>query len=136
MMLVVVGKRLAITLLLALMSAPLGLAQLASTQSTAGIGAVRNVTSGSTDTATTADSTINWLSASGAAKTETLPGCTASISGIELWIKDSQGDAHSNPIALTPSSGTIDGAASVSIDVNFGAGHVRCDGSHTNWMMQ
>src|SRR5271165_1257522 len=56
---------------------------------TAASGVSRVIASGTTDSATTADSTIVWNSSSSSAKTETLPQCISSppIVGHTFWVK-------------------------------------------------
>jgi parallel beta-helix repeat protein len=95
---------------------------------------VRDIASGSTDTATSTDLLINWKSASGAAKTQTIPGCASSNAWTWYVIKDTQGDAATNNITITPTSGTIEGAASLAISTNKGRAQIVCDSTNTNWV--
>ena len=64
---------------------------------------------------------------SGGAATITLPAVSANIF---VRIKDT-GNAEANSITISPASGTIDGAASVVIDSNYGAVVLASDG--INW---
>lgn len=66
----------------------------------------------------------------GGATTITLPS-SANVTNRNITIKDKTGHAGTNHITITPSSGTIDGASSISISTNFGKTTVYCDG--TNW---
>ncbi len=93
----------------------------------------RTVSSGTTDTATVADSAIRWNSSTSGSKTETLFACSAALDGISLPIIDEKGDAGSNTIALSSSSGTINGLTSFPLDVNDGAVTLICDGNTDNW---
>ena len=45
----------------------------------------------------------------------------AGVTGTVYYIKDGTGDAATNNITITPAAGTIDGAASATINTNFGA---------------
>lgn len=45
----------------------------------------------------------------------------AGVTGTVYYIKDGTGDAVTNNITITPAAGTIDGAASATINTNFGA---------------
>jgi hypothetical protein len=56
----------------------------------------------------------------------TLPGSPRK--GRQYTIKDAKGDAATNPITVLPVVGTIDGFASIAIDLNFGAVTVVWDG--------
>jgi hypothetical protein len=56
----------------------------------------------------------------------TVPGAVAvalpaGITGTVYYIKDGTGDAAANNITITPAAGTIDGAATATINSNFGA---------------
>lgn len=95
---------------------------------------VRDISSGSTDTATSTDLLINWKSASGSAKTQTIPACASGNAWTWYVIKDSQGDAGTNNITVTPASGTIEGAASLVINTNKGKTSIVCDSTNTNWV--
>ena len=52
------------------------------------------------------------------AVTETLP---AGVPGQTFLIKDCGGSAATHNITITPSSGTIDGGSSYSLDTNYGS---------------
>lgn len=70
-----------------------------------------------------------------AARTITLPNASPTASsfylGQQLTIKDEGGLALVNNITITPASGTVDGAASIVINTNYGKANVIFDG--TNW---
>ena len=63
--------------------------------------------------------------------TITLPTATTTNRGQIYHIKDGGGNAGTNNITVTPTSGTIDGAANVKINTNFGKMQVFSDGA--NW---
>jgi hypothetical protein len=99
--------------------------------STSGIS--RIVTSGTTDSATTADGTIVWHSSSLSAKTETLPQCTSSagISGHTFWVKGAKGDEATNNITVQATGGsTFDGNANAIVNVAYGGYGFQCDGNN------
>jgi len=56
------------------------------------------------------------------------------VSGNNLFIKDAGGNASTNKIRIAPESGTIDGAASVIINSNYGAIEIYSDDS--NWFIK
>ncbi len=70
------------------------------------------------------DDVIIIRRATGAATAVTLPTCTA---GRRLVVKDGKGDAATNNITI--SGGTIDGAASHTINSNYGKTTLVCDSS-------
>jgi hypothetical protein len=43
------------------------------------------------------------------------------VTGTVYYLKDGTGDAATNNITITPAAGTIDGAATATINTNFGA---------------
>lgn len=90
--------------------------------------ATRIVTSGASDTALAADTTIKWVKASGSASAESIPACVSGIRGRVLVMKDGKGDATANPITVTPAAGTVDGAASYTVNTARGAVTLQCDG--------
>jgi hypothetical protein len=97
-------------------------------------GITRTVASGVTDTATTADGTIVWNSATSSAKTETLPQCTssASVAGHTFWVKGAKGDEATNNITVQATGGsTFDGNAHAILNVAYAAYGFQCDGSST-----
>lgn len=97
------------------------------------VGSVRNatrtVTAAGTDTATAQDVTIVFNKTVAAASAETIPTCAAGTSGRRIIVKDGKGDAATNNIVISPVSGLIDGAASVTISRNSGSVQLSCDGS-------
>lgn len=90
--------------------------------------ATRTVTSGASDTALAADTTIKWVKAAGSASAENIPACVSGIRGRVLVVKDGKGDAAANPITVTPAVGTVDGAASYTVNTARGAVTLQCDG--------
>ncbi|MGI4942491.1 MAG: hypothetical protein ACRYHQ_18315 [Janthinobacterium lividum] len=90
--------------------------------------ATRIVTSGASDTALAADTTIKWVKATGSASAEGIPACVSGIRGRVLVVKDGKGDAAANPITVTPAAGTVDGAASYTVNTARGAVTLQCDG--------
>lgn len=86
------------------------------------------MTSGSSITMTTTILRINKTS--GSATAVTLPA--SPITDTQLYIvKDQKGDAATNNITLTPSSGQIDGSSSFVMNVNKQSVSLNFDG--TNW---
>lgn len=53
--------------------------------------------------------------------------------GEAFLVVDGKGDASSNNITITPSAGTINGAATYVITTNYGSVSFFCDG--TNWLI-
>ncbi len=97
---------------------------------TAASGVSRVVASGTTDFASTADSTIVWNSSSSSAKTEILPQCTSSapIAGHTFWIKGAKGDEETNNITVQAAGGsTFDGSGSAIINAARGSYGFQCD---------
>lgn len=66
---------------------------------------------------------------SGAATVVNLP---AGVLGREFTIKDGKGDAGSNPITLTPAAGTIDGQATIVLNIAYEAITVIYNGVQWN----
>jgi hypothetical protein len=63
----------------------------------------------------------------------TLPSAQA-ISGRVIYVKDGGGNAGTNPIIIdTEGAETIDGAATITINSNYGGVGLYCDG--TNWFV-
>lgn len=90
---------------------------------------VKIVTAGPTYAAAYADHRIIVNKATGSATTVTLP---TGFPGMEVTVKDGKGDAATNNITVNTSSAqTIDGAASVAINTNFGL--VRLFFNGTQW---
>lgn len=99
--------------------------------------ATRTIFSGTTDTVLPTDVVINWFSATGSAKTETLIGCTGSNNGQSYTFKDEKGDAFTNHITLTaPVGSSIDGLTTYVMNVNNEAIILQCDGSRASWNVQ
>ena len=83
-------------------------------------------------TATLADYIIG-VDDTAAPRSVTLPapsttGANANAGKVYI-IKDQSGGAATNNITIAPAAGTIDGAASILIDQNYGEAQVYCDGS-------
>jgi hypothetical protein len=72
----------------------------------------------SPDTVLATDSIVSYQLTVPGAVTVALP---AGITGTVYYIKDGTGDAATNNITITPAAGTIDGAATATINSNFGA---------------
>jgi hypothetical protein len=80
-------------------------------------------------TMTSSDTVLVVRKTTGSATAITLP--TPNGAGQVITIKDGKGDAATNPITVTPSSGTIDGAANVAINTAYGVVRLFYDG--TTW---
>lgn len=95
----------------------------------------RAISSGTTDTANLAsDYTISWQSTT-ATKTQTIPGAAAGNKGSILNIADGNKTAGAgNPINITPSSGTVNGSATLAITVAGSAFTIQSDGV-SNWVV-
>jgi hypothetical protein len=89
--------------------------------------AVRVVTSGAVTIADT-DVMIVIRKTTGSATPITLP---AGVVGRTLIFKDGKGDANTNPITITPASGTIDGGATLAMNLPRDSVTVIYDG--TEW---
>ncbi len=88
------------------------------------------VTSGASYVANGNDSLIVVRKGTGSATAITLPSSPAT--GQEVIVKDGKGDAATNAITIAPASGTIDGAASLTISTNRGVARLSYDG--TEWV--
>ncbi len=91
------------------------------------------ISSGSSDTQRLTDTAILWASNSGAAKAESIYGCSANNAGATLAITDGYGDAGTNPIIITPQGGTIDGGSTFKLTSNKASVSLICDGA-SNWI--
>ena len=92
--------------------------------------AVRLVATGTADTsADTINTTIKWTSTTAAAKSEAFPACGSGNKALTLTVKDGAGTAGSYAITITPTSGTVDGAASFAINTNRASFAFQCDGA-------
>lgn len=98
------------------------------------LAAIRRITSGTSDTAAASDYTIVWRSAAGGAKTQNIPGCVSAIGGQIYVIKGEANNEAANNIVVTPASGTIEGAATLSITTNRGGMTIQCDSGSTDWI--
>ena len=72
----------------------------------------------SPDTVLATDSIVSYQLTVAGAVAVALP---AGITGTVYYLKDGTGDAATNPITITPAAGTIDGAATATINTNYGA---------------
>lgn len=81
------------------------------------IGGTRVVTAAGAVTVTSTDETVVINKTVGAATTVNLP---AGVTGRTYVFKDGKGDAAVNNITITPAAGTIDSAATLVINTNYG----------------
>lgn len=81
--------------------------------------AVRVVTAAGAITVTVTDDMVVVNKTTGAATAVTLPATP--VTGSNYTIKDGKGDASTNAITVSPAAGTIDGAANIVIDQDYGA---------------
>lgn len=86
-------------------------------------------TSGASYTCVATDNVIVVNKGTGSATTITLSSSPST--GKIITIKDGKGDAATNPITVTPAAGTIDGAANVTINSNYGSVDLIYNG--TEW---
>jgi hypothetical protein len=70
------------------------------------------------DTVLSTDSIVSYQLTVPAATAVTLP---AGVTGTVYYLKDGSGTAAANPITITPTASTIDGAATAVINTNYGA---------------
>jgi hypothetical protein len=88
--------------------------------------------SGAGDVAVASGTYLVAVNNTAAARAVTIP--TAQLAaGRVLIIKDESGGAATHNITITPEAETIDGAASIVIDQNYGCVHIYSDGS--NWFV-
>lgn len=99
------------------------------------LGTLRTVSSGTTDTASSADGTIAWNSSSTSAKTESLYSCSSSAKGLQVTVKDEYGSAGTYNISIAPAgSDTIDAATSYYLAFNYQSATFQCNGAG-NWLV-
>ena len=91
---------------------------------------VRVVTASGAVTITAADEIVIINKSSGAATAANLFPIPAT--GAAITIKDGKGDANSNNITITPSAGTIDGAATLVINTAYGVARLIYNGTQWN----
>lgn len=91
---------------------------------------LRVITSAGAVTANLYDSTIIVNKATGAATAVALAASPAT--GKRFTIKDGKGDAATNNITITPAAGTIDGAANLVINTNYGRATLVYNGTQWN----
>lgn len=90
----------------------------------------RVTTTATNYTAKSSDSIVAVTDTS-VARTITLPDAATVGKGRTITIKDTSGAAGTNNVTLSPAAGTIDGAATQKINVNYGAYKLYSDGA--NW---
>lgn len=94
----------------------------------------RVIASGTSDTATSIDDTVDWKSAATSAKTETLYQCTATWQGKALSVVDDIGTAATYPVAILPHAGdTILNSSGYVLNFNNQSVTFKCNGSG-NWV--
>lgn len=92
---------------------------------------VRVVTAaGDVTISATTDSVVVINKTIGAATAVHLP--PTPVAGLSYTVKDGKGDANSNNITVTPASGTVDGASSFIIDVNYQTATFMYNGTQWN----
>ncbi|NOG70502.1 hypothetical protein [Roseicella sp. DB1501] len=96
------------------------------------------VTTGASYTVLANDYGILVNKGTGSATTINIPTCTTggTIDGRILRIADEKGDAATNNITITPTSGTVQNAASLAISANYGKAILQCDGASGNWAQE
>lgn len=100
------------------------------------LGVFRQISSGSSDTASTLDGNLAWNSATALAKTESLYACSTGSKGNLLTVSDEKGTAGTYPITLSPSGGnTINNASTYIMAFNNQSVTMVCDGAG-NWIVQ
>ena len=110
-------------------SATLVLNSGATTATTGRIVAVRVVTAAGAVTVAATDDVVVVNKTVGAATVANLP---AGVTGRRFVIKDGKGDAATNNITITPAAGTIDGAATLVINANYGQATLVYNGTQWN----
>lgn len=108
---------------------PSSVSEITTAQSVAALsggGAVRLITSGTSDVATSADTWIAWYSSASGAKSQAIQAGT--FNGQTFSIKDGQGTAATDHITITPISGTIDNQANYVMTLNFQSISLKWDG--------
>lgn len=93
-------------------------------------GSIRVVTAAGAVTTSATDYTVVINKTTGAATTVNLTSPASTFTQVVI-IKDGKGDAATNNLTITPTSGTIDGAASYVLSVNYAS--VECHFDGTNW---
>jgi hypothetical protein len=95
----------------------------------AGLSPQTIVNSGSTYTVSSSDYYVIVRKTVGSATTINIPA--AGNAGLEYTIKDGKGDAATHNITITPASGTIDGASTFVMNINWQSNTILDDG--TTW---
>lgn len=83
----------------------------------------------SPDTVTTADAIVVYDLTVAAPVAVTLP---LGVTGQVFYLKDGAGNASTDPITITPTAGTIDGAATATINANYGSVTLVFNGTEWN----
>lgn len=96
----------------------------------------RTITSGTSDNMTTADYAVYWDSASAGPKIQSIPGCTSALDADTLEIGDERQSASIDNITITPTSGTIYNAASLTLTSDGAEVSLQCDSSTANWVIK
>ena len=96
-------------------------------------GSLRVAGTGGTDVMAPSDNTIVWNYAFAGIKTQTLLAANTVGLNYTVTVKDGFGDSYTNPIKITPVSGKIDGAASITLNVNFGSLTFAAQPSTNTW---
>lgn len=99
------------------------------TTTTGRLKGTRVVTAAGAVTVTATDEVVVVNKTVGAATTVNLP---AGVTKRVYVIKDGKGDAAANNITITPAAGTIDGAATLVINANYGRATVLYNGTEWN----
>lgn len=98
--------------------------------SSASANKIRVITAAGAVTITTADYNVIVNKTSGAATVVNLPASPSA--GDTYVIKDGKGDANTNNLTVTPNTGTIDGASTYVMNVNYQAITVLYNGTQWN----
>lgn len=91
------------------------------------------VTTGTTNSASVGQA-IYWNKGTGSASAQTIPTCGTGIKGQMVAVVDEKGDAATNNITVTPSSGTILNASNFIINSALESLVLQCDGG-SNWVV-
>lgn len=88
------------------------------------------VTAGATAAFTAGQTVLVIRKGTGSATAVTLP--SAPVAWVTYQVKDGKGDAAANNITVSPATGTVDGAASVILNVNYQGLSFVYDGASWN----
>ena len=97
----------------------------------------RTLTSGTSDTATTADYEVRWCLSSGAVITETIPACNSTNDGFKIIVTDECGTfSNTNTMTVSAAAGTIlKPSTSIVMNVAYQSLTFHCDGGQTNYTL-